>query len=322
VATQFTDIEYLQEGGLSTLSPAFGFEITDRISCGVVMNLWDSALVPGNEWKEIVRRRVRVQGQVFGTSFTGFGRLDTYTEYEDFQGTNYTFGVLAKPTERLSLGAVYHTKFAADLTRTETNRIYLFPQALAVTRRRDDIRMEWPSAFGLGAAYRFRNDKLTLTLDVTRREWDQFVLVDEHAGSLMNTRRSPITNLPKQESYHKPTYTVRFGGEYVFVDPARPKQRYLPSVRAGLFYDPEPASGRDDKWWGITRGDGAPDDYFGATLGLGLLVGSRVNIDAAYEYRWGNDVRRDTWAGQPMLERGFSEDVEQHIFYLSTVVYF
>jgi len=325
VTTNLLEIDYLQEGALGTLSPAFGFEITNRLSCGMVVNIWDSSIVPGNEWKEVVRRRSRVQtvGRLFGRPFSqvGLGRLDTYTEYEDFEGTNYTFGLHFRALEGLSLGAVYHTKFAADLKRTETNRIFLYPNSLAVTHRREKIRMEWPSAVGLGAAYRFPNDKLTLTLDVTRREWDQFVLINKNERHLRDVRKSPVTNLPIKDSHHKPTYSVRLGGEYVFVDPTRPKQKYLPSLRAGLYYDPEPASGRADRWWGVTCGSGNPDDYYGATLGLGLLVGSRVNIDAAYEYRWGNNVRRDTWAGTP-LERGFSVDVDQHQFYLSTVIYF
>jgi len=47
-----------------------------------------------------------------------------------------------------------------------------------------------------------------------------------------------------------------------------------------------------------------------------------VNLDLAYEYRWGNDVRHDTLAGGGRIERNFKEDVRQHLLYLSTVVYF
>ena len=133
---------------------------------------------------------------------------------------------------------------------------------------------------------------------------------------------SAITGLPTSRSDHDPTYTVRLGGEYVFVDLTRPRQRYLPSLRAGAFYDPEPASGRKDQWWGIEEGDGEVDDYFGVTLGAGLLIGNRVNIDAAYQYRWGRNVRRDIFADNDPFEYGFDTDVDQHMFYLSTVIYF
>jgi hypothetical protein len=48
-----------------------------------------------------------------------------------------------------------------------------------------------------------------------------------------------------------------------------------------------------------------------------VLLLDRVNIDAAYEYRWGEDVRKDTFA-LPATDA----DVDQHNLYLSTVVYF
>ena len=134
-----------------------------------------------------------------------------------------------------------------------------------------------------------------------------------------------VNDLPKRFTQHDPAYTVNFGAEYVFVDQTRPKQKYLPSLRAGIFYDPEPASGRKDRWWGVDNGNGEPDDFYGVTLGGGLLIGSRVNIDAAYQFRWGNDVRRDTLAGgtaSKFWEQDFGTDVQQHSFYLSTVIYF
>ena len=128
--------------------------------------------------------------------------------------------------------------------------------------------------------------------------------------------------MPKWMSPHDPTYTVRLGGEYVFVDATRPRQQLLPSLRAGVFYDPQPASGRRDTWWGVSHGDGDTDDYYGITIGAGVLIKNRVNIDAAYEYRWGDNVRRDTLAGPAGLDRGFDGDVDQHSLYLSTVIYF
>ena len=327
------------DGGLGSLSPAFGFELTDRISVGMVANLWDSSLIPNNEWTVRTSERPTL---IVNRAYDLFqnGRLlnrvgiwylqrqisEKEERYEDFDGTNYTFGLLCKPTERLSIGAVYHTKFAATVkyTKMETSfgRVTSNWPGPAVNIFDFDydekkLRIEYPSAIGLGLAYRFPNDKLTLSLDVTRREWDEYVVIDPRRG-----RMSPITGLPKWRSAHDPTYTVRLGGEYVFVDPSRPKQKLLPSVRAGLFYDPEPASGRKDGWWGITKGDGSVDDYYGVALGLGLLIANRVNLDAAYQYRWGNDVRRDIFANNIPFERGFHEDVEQHQLYLSTVIYF
>ena len=340
------DIDYEQKGGLSALSPAFGFELTDRLSLGVAMNIWDSSLVPDNEWRSSTKRRSfvhRVVAPLGGNPIfaTLIGQANTYEKYEDVEGINYTFGVLYRPTERLSLGAVYHTAYSTDVKYTRIDRLR---NPFGANFYKSKIRIEWPGAIGVGAAYRFPNDKLTLSLDVTRRNWDRFVQSDprqrplddvglpEPIPSILglaqfirgdNERISPITGMSTWRTPHlDPTYTVRLGAEYVFVNHKKPKQNYLPSLRAGIFYDPEPASGRRDTWWGVSRGDGDPDDYYGFALGAGVLIKNRVNIDLAYQYRWGTNVRKDTLAGAGLIERGFSADVEQHLLYLSTVIYF
>lgn len=310
-------IGFDQKGKLATLSPAFGFELTDRISVGTVVNLWDSSLLPDNQWESTTTRRVNLR---LAGAFNGMalGRLDTHETYKNFSGTNYTFGVLVKPTERISIGAVYHTKFAANVDYERTD---IGHSPFSFTVRKSRVRIEFPSAFGIGAAYRFPSDKLTVSLDVTRREWDQFVQIDPGAG-VFRHRVSPVTGMPKSLSPHDPTYTVRMGAEYVFVDPTKPVQNFLPSIRGGLFYDPEPASGRKTTWWGMERGDGKPDNYYGVTLGTGVLIKNRVNLDALYEYRWGDNVRHDTLTGAGKFERNFDIDAGQHSVYLSTVIYF
>lgn len=302
----FTRVNYSQNGSLASLSPAFGFEVTDKLSLGVVANIWDESLLPSNEWKERTqfRTRFRING---ATPTYSWGEINE--NYDNFDGTNYTLGLLYKPNDRWGFGAVYHTKFAADVDYTQ---VFRTRPGFAVTYSREDRRIEWPSAYGAGVSYRFPNDKLTLSLDLTRRNWDEFVESDA-----FGTRRSPISGELKKYRYHEPTYTLRFGGEYVFVDASKPRQTILPSLRAGLFYDPEPSSNPKDRLWGLARGDGDVDDYYGVTLGLGLLFHNRVNVDMAYQYRWGDEVRKDTFSLP-----GTAADVEQHTLYMSTVIYF
>ncbi|MBI2432675.1 MAG: outer membrane protein transport protein [Candidatus Hydrogenedentes bacterium] len=313
-----TWIDYSQRGALSTLSPAFGFEITDKLSVGMVMNLWDQDLLPDNEWKvrRSYRNRLMIDGAIPGGGFT---RLTVVEDYKDFRGTNYTFGALWNATERLKVGMVYHTKFTADVEFNQFTYTLSTAAGLgAPTRAKRDQQYTFPSAIGLGVAYRFPKDKLTLTMDVTRREWDQFVILDPRNPSVFRRRISGITGLPASITEIDPTYTVRLGGEYVFVNPKKPKQDYLPSLRAGVFYDPEPSGGRQDFLNGLLlKGDGKPEDYFGFTLGAGVLVKNRVNLDAAYTYRWGSGVRKDTF-GLPATDA----EVSQHLLYLSTVIYF
>jgi len=306
--------EFRQSGSLGALSPALGFELTDRLSLGVAVNLWDQSLLPDNEWKQVTRSNFWTQTGGLLTA----GRLIEEERYEDFDGINYTFGLLFKPTDRWSIGLVHHTKFAADVKYT-LKRTLLVPPVSTVHKQ--DRRIEFPSAWGLGLAYRFPNDKLTLALDVTRREWDEFVEIERGPTFFNNwlsrRRFSPITGLEKWRSHHKATYTVRLGGEYVFFNPDRPLRKYLPSLRLGAFYDPEPAGGRRVGFLGLGPVTGDPDDYWGATFGVGVLVKNRVNVDFAYQYRWGDDIRKDTFSMWDV-----DGDVEQHELYLSTVIYF
>lgn len=324
---------YSQRGSLSTISPAVAIELTNKLSIGFALNLWDQDLIPSNEWK--TRQK--------GTSFfstngaitpISFGNYTVTEDYDNFEGMNFTIGLLYKPAARWSFGAVYHSKFTADVDYTRIFRTHAggFPLFRAVSKR--DREITFPDAIGAGAAYRFPNDKLTLSFDVTRRDWDQFVVIDEREflgvpgggslGFVMPRRTSGVSGLPKQQSPHDPTYTVRLGAEYVFVNDTKPKQNFLPSLRGGIFYDPEPSSSRNDLWYGLGpafglqgKGDGGADDFYGFSLGLGLLIMDRVNLDLAYQYRWGDDARKDTYG----LKRT-DADVSQHYLYLSTVIYF
>ncbi len=309
--------EYSQRGALGALSPAFGFEITDTLAFGIAVNLWDHDLLPDNEWKtrRTVRTTSRINGQLSPTSWT---KLTINEDYKNFDGTNYTFGFLYKPTDRISLGAVYHTRFTAEVDYVQEWGIQVSrsPSLPAVKTRRKQ-KYTFPSAVGMGVAYRFPNDKLTLSFDVTRTEWDQFIIYDARNPQTQLRRRSGITGLPKKQSPHDPTYTVRLGMEYVFVNERKPRQSYLPSLRAGLFYDPQPAGGRKSGPLGLGRVTGTPDDYFGVSLGAGVLIKNRVNIDLAYIYRWGDEVRNDTFGLAHT-----AADVDQHTLYLSTVIYF
>jgi len=307
-------IDYEQDGSLATLSPAFGFELSDRLSLGAVWNIWNSSIVPGNRWEQRISTTNLLS---INTGLFQWSKMKVRDEYEDIRGSNFTLGALWRLSERWTVGAVYNTKFTASLKNT-TRTFYPLMGANSVTT---DMEYVFPSSFGIGAAYRFPNDKLTLSMDITRREWDQFVINFPDGPVPSQPKQSGITKLAKSLSPHDPTYTVRLGGEYVFVNASKPKQDYLPSLRGGVFYDPEPASGKKDRWYGLeTKGSGKVDNYYGFTLGAGMLIKNRVNLDAAYVYRWGDSVRKDTF-GQYGLTKT-DADVGQHTFYVSTVVYF
>ena len=91
---------------------------------------------------------------------------------------------------------------------------------------------------------------------------------------------------------------VRFGGEYLFI-----RENMVIPLRAGVFYDPEPA-------------EGSPDDFWGMSIGSGVAY-KKFIFDIAYQYRFGRDVRTVTVGGEDS-----SQDVDQHTVYMSVIYHF
>ena len=180
-----------------------------------------------------------------------------------------------------------HSKFDSIVTSPE------FPELESIVSQRnsENKHMDMPMSYGFGLAYRF-TDEFTVSADIYRTEWGDF----EITGKGENT--SPITGLPSGESDIDATHQVRLGAEYLFIEPG-----YVIPVRAGTFYDPAPA-------------EGSPDDYYGLSAGTGIAKGPFV-FDIAYQFRWGNDV------GESILQNlQFSQDVREHTVYASMIVHF
>jgi long-subunit fatty acid transport protein len=254
-------------------------------------------------------------------------------EYEDFTGENVTLGALWNPTYKWSIGLRYDSAFTGDVDFKSTGSniqltlprlgeplssnpfAYLFVAPQVRHQRRE---VTFPASLAIGVAHR-PNDRTTYSMDVTRTDWNDFYvdISDGNRRSLVDF--SNVRDLLGHTDF-KPTTTVRFGVEHVFI-PREPEVNLgrLWTLRGGLFYDEEPATGIGTGFrWPWDFGNGKPDSFYGAAVGLGLLLNQRVNLDVAYQLRYGNDVNRDFLRGVP----GFSEDVYQHRVLLSTVIYF
>ena len=311
--------DFKQDGGLSTLTPAFAIELTHRLSVGVAVNFWRSSLLSENGWDQSIRR----ESVNFAGSWMTYRQKETTESYSDFSGENFTLGLLWNPNDRWSIGLRYDTAFTGEVDyELKEWTIYTgFINDLDVVAsvRKHKRHVRFPDTLALGAAFR-PTDRLTLALDIARTDWNDFYVKDNNGN-----RRSLVDfsdqNEPLTRSRFDPTYTVRFGLEYVLL-PKEPRETmpHLWTLRGGLFYDQEPASGRelDGFHWPGDVGDGDPDDFYGLAAGVGLQLWQRVNIDFAYQLRYGNDVNSDFIRGVT----GFSEDVLQHRALLSTVIYF
>ena len=120
-------------------------------------------------------------------------------------------------------------------------------------------------------------------------------VLQETFKRLTQTRRKlrGVKNVPDIS----PTTQVRLGMEYLFI-----LEKTVIPLRCGVFYDPEPS-------------DGTPDDFFGITLGSGVLYKNLV-FDLSYQYRFGHDVREVELGGSSS-----SMDVEEHQIFFSLIIY-
>ena len=306
------DLDWYQTGELGVISPAIAFELTNRLSVGVAYNLWRDTPFGKNEWK----RKTTAMTTAIVAGTPSFGFFEEERRYENVEGENFTIGLLWNPTEKWRFGLRYDTAFDADADYTRETFQWLtlpFGAALApfpaatfspFEREKGKRTIHFPDSWSLGVAYQ-ANDRLLLALDIVHSSWDEFG-IDDGRFNRISLVDGSNRKLPFFRESIDDTYTVRLGAEYVFI-PKEPEEEldYLWSLRGGLFYDPQPSTGD-------------PDDYYGAALGVGVLWKQRVNLDAAYQIRYGDDVGRAFIKGV----HGFKEDVLQHRFVLSTVIYF
>ena len=290
-------IRFQQDGGLKTISPAYCIQLTPSFSLGATLNLWTDQFF-SNGWQE----SYRAQGQgalIVGDTPIPF-RTTTRIEdtYDRLRGINFHFGFLWNITPSLTLGGIVKTPFTAKFRHQKkisiqqeftdgSQPLTTEPQIIE-----EDVELDFPLSYGLGVAWRV-SDAFTCALDVYRTEWNRFVYRNGQGQEL-----SPIDGRPASQSDIRPTHQVRLGAEYLFI-----RERIVIPARAGIFYDPQPA-------------EGSTEDYFGFSLGSGIIYKS-VAIDAAYEFRFGRDVNGAV-IGIPSTRA----DVYQHKFLLSAIYYF
>ncbi|MGA1824080.1 MAG: OmpP1/FadL family transporter [bacterium] len=284
------------EGSLSAIGIGYCLQITPRFSFGLTLNIWDNGIYK-NEWEQ----RAHQWGSV--TMDTGDASEDTSFDFDyssrnryAFKGLNTNLGILWDLNNALTIGAVIKTSFSADLTHEfRSTSSYIYPDEPPVTYPDDYTQnedLDMPMSYGIGLACRF-SDNFTAALDIYRTEWDDFILKDPNGS-----KTSPISMMAPADSDIDPTTQVRIGIEYLIIG-----QRYVIPVRGGIFYDPAPAVGD-------------PDDYYGFSLGSGIAV-DRFSFDIAYQYRYGNNVC------EYMLEAlDFSQDLHEHTVYSSMIIHF
>jgi long-subunit fatty acid transport protein len=290
--TSPTAIQYEQKGALYALGLAYSAEITPRFSAGFTLNYWGD-FIHKNEWQQTYHDK----GNISLGGFPGISKVDRTDTY-GFTGWNANLGFLWKMTEHWTLGGVFKTPFTADINRRiHEDKSVTYPTFPAGNT---DIiynimipgKLRMPMSYGLGLAYRF-SDRLTVSGDLYRTQWEDFIYEDDNG-----IKTSPINFKPEAKADISNTTCIRLGGEYLIIG-----TNFVVPLRAGIFYDPAPA-------------EGSPDNYYGFALGSGIAYG-RFIFDVAYQFRFGNGV------GSSQLQSlNFSQDVREHILYTSMIVHF
>ena len=281
------NIDMEQTGNLYAVGLAYSVQIHPKLSMGFTLNFWKKWF-GNNGWREKYSESaagtltIDPPGPVF--IVTPISRNETSVKNYEFDGFNTNLGILWNATGKLTLGTVLKTSFTADLDFS-----YSSSSGSSLNERQ---HLDMPMSYGLGAAYRF-SDALTISADIYRTEWKDFILTQADG-----TKVSPITGLSRQESDIDSTIQVRIGGEYLIIDP-----KFVIPLRAGLFYDPAPATG-------------SPDKYYGFSLGSGLACGSWV-FDIAYQFRWADNVKESI-----LKNFNYSSDVKEHQIYTSLIFHF
>ncbi len=290
-------MDFQQRGGLSAIGLAWGIKLHPQFYFGVTLNIWEDNLFCddnfNSRWEANYHEKITVPGL----------RIDSRTKEEyQFSGVNTNIGILwHTKDDRIKIGAVFKSPFKGDLKYTLTedeSQEYLDEKGNPVQSPPDHHTYSWygklemPMSYGAGFAWRIR-DELTVSADIYRTEWGNYTIRDPEEEI------SPVTGLPVSESDIGPTHQVRAGLEYVWLG-----SDYLIPIRCGVFYDPEPAKG-------------SPDDFYGASIGSGITA-NRFSFDVAFEWRFGRDV------GSSMVPENyhFSQDVNEYNVYSSFILYF
>jgi long-subunit fatty acid transport protein len=287
--------QFRQSGGLKAIAPAYAIQITPSFSLGATFNIWTDELFWDNEWT--AKTRVKWAGTASG-GLTFQGELNERETFSSFEGFNMNFGFLWNVTPVVTVGAVVRTPFTADVDyEFEETRWSLLravgARSRSQTRFSEHRRIKMPMSYGLGIALRL-SDAFTISMDVSQTKWSRFFLED---GSGRET--SPIDGSPRSQSHVHDTTQVRLGCEYLVI-----LEKTIIPIRCGLFYDPEPAEKHSE-------------DFFGFSLGSGIMLGKHYVFDCAYQFRYGDNVSGDV-LGIPTTDA----DVVQHNFLASLIYHF
>ncbi len=283
------DYQFEQTGSLAVVTPAFGVNVTPKLHLGVSVNFWHHSLSDSSAFE---KREFQSEADV---SFSGFpaGTLPATLEVNAFDvesGTSFVLGGMYRLNREWTFGAVFKPEYTLDLNHDrEVGEIRNGTFVPIIRSLGTSADLEFPLIVGIGTAWR-PSDPLTVSSDVTWTQWSRYRFRGD--GQDVN----PITS---SRDRLDDTLTVRVGSEYLII-----LEDIIVSLRSGFGYDPTPAIDE-------------VDEYYTVSAGAGIQLLRRLNLDIAYEYRWGRDVNGDALQGF-----NATQDVSRHRLLASLICYF
>ena len=281
------NFNFEQEGTLSVFAPAYGLDVTKRLSVGVTWNIWNDSITQASAYEKKERR-------IFSSSsgnnsddfsFEVINRFEVDEGYSFVAGGNYRFN------KYWNLGFVFKPSYTLNLDHKRTLIVHSTNDSGKLPIKTDS-KFKFPWILGAGIAWR-PTDILTVSTDVTWTDWSEFTFKEE------GEKTNPVSGRPVSEDRLDDTFTLRLGGEFLLI-----RDNYVVPFRCGMGYDPAP-------------GVDSVDDFYTINVGSGIQLFERVNFDIAYEFRWGDNVNGDTFQGIKA-----SEDIRQHRMLASMIYYF
>jgi len=283
-ASFILDAEPEQSGAFHTLNTGLAYQVTDRLSLGLVASYWVA------EWTARGTTSFRTEATLVpGQPATELLRIDTqFEQKQSVRGLNLNTGFLLH-YPKLSIGGVLRMPFAGsyDLDEVTEIRSVELGQASGSATSTQTVRsrLHWPISAGVGIAFRPMS-RLTVALDYSRAGWSRTVLENIPEGALL-TSAPPVDETgnradprfldlnffdlsPQSETTTVDTSQLRGGLEYLLVF-----SRLVVPLRVGAFRDLSPVPD-------LASAEGR--EINGFTIGTGLNFRNLV-LDFAFERR-------------------------------------
>lgn len=246
-----------QHGSFSVVAPSFGVDITDHLSLGMTLNIWNHSITQSSR---LSKREITTGKQTLAGTPLQPAKHVEINQLEIDKGYSIVLGALVRVNNKLNYGFVVKPAFKLDMIHDTIINGKNVTQPV-------DSQLDMPFILSAGIAWSVSNP-LSLSLDLTWTDWSEYTFLKNGVS------KNPLTGRSAHIDKLNDTFTCRMGLEYLVI-----QDQYMIPLRCGIGYDPAPAVGK-------------VDDFYTMSLGAGLQV-YRFNFDIAYEFRWGNYVNGD-----------------------------